>query len=210
MAGPSLNATGRYDEAWPRGPQMTMLIRTSLLALAMGAALTEPLAVDLNGRPIADLAPAGARAVVLFFAASDCPISNRYIPEVQRLAKQFEPLGVRVWFVYPDPGDDAKIVRAHGLEFAITASTALDTRQTLTRMAQVTITPEAAVFVPQGTGLREVYRGRIDDRYLALGTERPQATHHELQEAIHAVLAHKPIPQPKGPPIGCSIVTLQP
>ena len=189
---------------------MTTLIRASLLALAMGAALTGPLAVDLNGRPITDLAPAGARAVVLFFAASDCPISNRYIPEVQRLAKQFEPLGVRVWFVYPNPGDDANVVRAHNLEFAITASTALDRRQTITRMAQVTITPEAAVFVPQGTSLHEVYRGRIDDRYLALGTERPQAMHHDLQEAIRAVLAGKPVSQPAGPPIGCSIVTLQP
>jgi hypothetical protein len=187
---------------------MTMLIRASLLALAMGAGLTG--AIDLNGRPLAELAPAGARAVVLFFAASDCPISNRYIPDLQRMAKQFEPLGVRVWFVYPNPGDDAKVVRAHDLEFAITANTALDTSQTLTRMAQVTVTPEAAVFVSQGTSLHEVYRGRIDDRYLALGNERPQAMHHDLEEAIRAVLAGKPVPQPAGPPIGCSIVTLRP
>jgi hypothetical protein len=188
---------------------MTML-RVSLLALAIGAGLTGPLAIDVNGHPVTDLAPPGTRAVVLFFAASDCPISNRYIPELQRIAKQFEPLGVRVWFVYPNPGDDAKAIRAHDLEFAITANTALDTRQTLTRMAQVTITPEAAVFVPQGTSLHEVYRGRIDDRYIALGAERPQAMHHDLEEVIRAVLADKPVPQPAGPPIGCSIVTRQP
>jgi hypothetical protein len=189
---------------------MTMLIRASLLALTMSAGLTGPLAIDLDGRPITDLAPAGTRAVVLFFAASDCPISNRYIPEVQLLAKQFEPLGVRVWFVYPNPGDGAKVVRAHDLEFAVTAKTALDTRQTLTRMAQVTVTPEAAVFISQGSSLHEVYRGRIDDRYIALGTERPLAMHHDLEEAIRAVLAGSPVPQPTGPPIGCSIVPLQP
>lgn len=187
-----------------------MTIRALLLALAMSAGLTGPLAVDLNGHPVTDLAPRGARAVVLFFAASDCPISNRYIPEVLRIATQFEPRGVRVWFVYPNPGDDAKVVRAHDLEFAITAKTALDTSQNLTRMAHVTITPEVAVFVPQGTSLHEVYRGRIDDRYLALGAERPQAMHHDLEEAIRAVLAGKPVPQPAGPPIGCSIVTRQP
>ncbi len=129
---------------------MTMLIRASLLALAMSAGLAAPLATDLNGHPITDLAPAGARAVVLFFAASDCPISNRYIPEVLRLAKQFEPLGVRVWFVYPNPGDDAKVVRAHDLAFAIAASTALDTRQTLTRMAQATITSGGSDFCSPG------------------------------------------------------------
>jgi AhpC/TSA family len=179
---------------------VTVFIRMFLLALA----------IDLNGRPITQLAPPGARAVILFFAASDCPISNRYIPEIQRLAKQFEPAGVRVWFVYPNPGDTANIVRAHDLEFSITGSTALDTTQGLTQMAHVTVTPEAAVFVPQSSGLREVYRGRIDDRYLALGTERPQAAHHDLEEAIRAILAGKSVPQPGGPPVGCSIVTLHP
>jgi hypothetical protein len=185
---------------------MIALIRASLLAFA----LTGTLAVDLDGHPIAQLAPAGSRAVVLFFAASDCPIANRYVPEIQRLAAQLEPLGVRVWFVYPNAADTAGVIRAHDREFSITANTALDTRQTLTRMAHATTTPEAAVFVPRAGGLEEVFRGRIDDRYLSLGTERPQAMHHDLEDAIRAVLANKPVPKPGGPPIGCSIVTLQP
>jgi hypothetical protein len=185
---------------------MFVLLRVALLALAA----TTTLAVDLDGRPVTQLAPAGSRAVVLFFAASDCPVSNRYIPEIQRLTRQFEPSGVRVWFVYPNPGDTAKVVRAHDQEFSITANTVLDNKQSLTQMAHATNTPEAVVFIPEGAGLREVYRGRIDDRYLALGTERPQATRHDLEEAIRAVLAGKPVPQPAGPPVGCSIVTLQP
>ena len=182
---------------------MAVLIHALLLAMTV-------LAVDLNGHPVTELAPPGARAVVLFFAASDCPISNRYIPEIERLTKQFEPLGVRVWFVYPNPGDNANVVRAHDLEYSITANTALDTTQSLTRMAHVTTTPESAIFVPRNGVLHEVYRGRIDNRYLSLGTERPQATHHDLEEAIRAVLAGKLVPQPGGPPVGCSIVTLHP
>jgi hypothetical protein len=185
---------------------MTAFIRVWLLAMAT----TTTFAVDLDGRPVTQLALPGSRAVVLFFAASDCPISNRYVPEMQRLTRQFEPSGVRVWFVYPNPGDSAKVVRAHDQEFSITANTALDNKQSLTQMAHATTTPEAAVFIPEGGGLREVYRGRIDDRYLSLGTERPQATRHDLEDAIRAVLAGKPVPQPGGPPIGCSIVTLQP
>jgi hypothetical protein len=185
---------------------MTAFIRVWLLAMATASTL----AVDLDGRPVTQLASPGSRAVVLFFAASDCPVSNRYVPEMQRLTRQFEPSGVRVWFVYPNPGDSAKVVRAHDQEFSITARTALDNQQSLTQMAHATTTPEAAVFVPHDGGLHEVYRGRIDDRYLSLGTERPQATRHDLEDAIRAVLAGKPVPQPGGPPIGCSIVTLQP
>jgi hypothetical protein len=187
---------------------MIALVRVSLLALAIGSGFSG--AVDLDGHAITQLSPPGTRAVVLFFAASDCPISNRYVPEVQRLAKEFASRDVRTWFVYPNPGDTASIVYAHNLAFTITANTALDTRQTLMQMAHATTTPEAAVFVPGAGGLREVYRGRIDDRYLAFGTERPQAMHHELEEAIRAVLAQKPVAPPGGPAIGCSIVPLQP
>jgi hypothetical protein len=57
--------------------------------------------------------------------------------------------------------------------------------------------------------LREVYRGRIDDRYLSIGQERPQPQQHDLEAAISATLADKPVPQSGGPPIGCSIVSLQ-
>jgi hypothetical protein len=77
---------------------MTGLLGVCLLALATATMV----AVDLDGRPVT-LADPGSRAVVLFFAASDCPISNRYVPEMQRLARQVEPLGVRVWFVYSNP-----------------------------------------------------------------------------------------------------------
>jgi hypothetical protein len=189
---------------------MIALLRASLLSFAVGAGFTGTFASDLQGRPIVHLAPSGTSAVVLFFTASDCPIANRYVPEMQRLATQLAPLGVRVWFVYPNPADTAQVVQTHNREFSIHADTALDTWQTLVRMGHVTATPEAAVFVPRAGGLQEVYRGRIDDRYVSLGTERPQAMHHDLEDAIHAVLAHQPVPGPGGPTVGCSIVPLQP
>jgi hypothetical protein len=189
---------------------MSVLIRASLLAVTLAAVSTGTLAFDLSGNPITQLAPAEARAIVLFFAASDCPISNRYIPEMQRLTKQYEPAGVRIWFVYPNPGDNANVIRAHNLEFAITANSALDTTQNLVHLAGATVTPEVAILVPERGSLRPVYRGRIDDRYLALGTERPLAVHHDLEQAIRAVLAAKPVPPPGGPSIGCSIVALKP
>jgi AhpC/TSA family len=194
----------------------SLAIVTLLIGLSLswgrggGGGGTEPFGIDLNGHPVEELAPAGSQAVVLFFTASDCPISNRYVPEIQRLAQEFGPRGVRVWFVYPNPGDDAQVVRAHQSQYAITAHAVLDNKQALTQMAHVSVTPEAAVFVPEGTRLREVYRGRIDDRYIAFGQERPQATHHDLENAIRAVLANQPVPHPEGSPVGCSIVTLHP
>jgi AhpC/TSA family len=186
------------------------LISALLLTLATVPGTAAGFAVDLSGQPITRLAPAGSRALVLFFAASDCPISNRYIPEIQKLATEFATSGVSIWFVYPNPGDNTKIVGAHNVEYAITARTALDTNQTLVKMAHVDMTPEAAVFIPNGDQWREVYRGRIDDRYIDLGDQRPAAMHHDLEEAIRAVLKNQPVPKPGGPAVGCSIIPLHP
>jgi thiol-disulfide isomerase/thioredoxin len=168
------------------------------------------LGLDLQGHPLRQLAGLGVRVVVLIFAASDCPISNRYVPEVARLGQEFSGKGVRFLWVYPNPSDTAEVVAEHNRDFSIPNKLAvLDTRQSLVVWAHATVTPEAAVFLAEGKELREVYHGRIDDRYISLGQERPHAEHHDLEESIAAALAGKPVPQPGGASVGCSIVFLQ-
>jgi len=171
--------------------------------------LASDFGVDLHGRPVTQLAGPGIHIVVLFFAASDCPISNRYVPEITRLTREFGPQGVRFWWVYPNADDTAKVVADHNRDYSISGETVLDPRQSLVAIAHSTATPEAAIFLVNGEDLREVYHGRIDDRYISLGQERPQPQRHDLELAIAAALARKPVPQPGGPTVGCSIVFLQ-
>jgi len=182
------------------------LFAAAFLCFPVVALAAQPFGTDLQGQPVDRLAPSGSKAVVLFFVASDCPISNRYIPEIERLQSAYRPDGVRFLWVYPNPADTASVVRAHDQQFSVSADTVLDVNQRLTAMAHATITPEVAILVPASSGWREVYRGRIDDRYIALGQERPHAMKHDLDLAIRAVLAGRPVPPPGGPTVGCSIV----
>ena len=138
----------------------------TVLSLALSpssSAATERYGVDLNGRPVSDLGGPGIHFIVLIFAATDCPISNRYVPEIARLNKEFSPQGVRFWWVFPNPSDHAHLVSKHNKEFAIRENSLLDVSQAMVHRANATVTPEAAVFT---AGMREVYHGRIDDRYL--------------------------------------------
>ena len=180
-----------------------------LPAIPGQAQLNEVFGKDLHGGLVRELSGAGVRVVVLYFAATDCPVSNRYIPEIARLKQEFGGAGVRVWWVYPNPGDTADVVERHRRDFSIAGDTVLDWRQRLVAMAHVGVTPEAAVFVVEGRVLREVYHGRVDDRYISLGRERPQAGRHDLEAAIAAAVDGKPVPPPGGPPVGCSVVFLQ-
>ena len=67
----------------------------------------------LSGAPVDALqAPAGTKAIVFLFTSTDCPISNRYAPEVRRIAEAFGSKGVVFRLVYPSPADDAMPIAA--------------------------------------------------------------------------------------------------
>ena len=190
---------------------MAMLGRLSTAVAAVNTASGEssmPFGQDLQGRALQRLAPPGTRAVVLYFAATDCPISNRYLPEIARLDGVFRQQGVLVLSVYPNSQDTREVVATHDRQFGATGQTLIDPQQRLVDLARARMTPEAAVLVPNGAGWHVVYLGRIDDRYLSLGKERPSATRHDLEDAVRATLAHRPVPSPGGPPVGCAIVPL--
>ena len=58
------------------------------------------------------IAPLGAAEPirVLVFTTTDCPISNRYAPEIKRLAAKFDGRAKFV-LVYPVPTDSPELIR---------------------------------------------------------------------------------------------------
>jgi hypothetical protein len=106
------------------------------------------------------------------------------------------------WLVYPNQVESADQVRRHLEMFSYPARALRDPGHVLVGLTGVMITPEAAVFDKR----RElVYRGRIDDRYVELGRERPRPTTHDLEEALRATLAGQPVTRPSTQAIGCYI-----
>jgi hypothetical protein len=159
---------------------------------------------------LAALPPAApaVHARVLFFVATDCVYSDRYFPEMLRLQQEFASRGVTFTWVYPNHTERLAAVEAHQQEFSAPAANAvLDSDGALTRQAEVHITPEAAVLLPgPGNTWITAYHGRIDDRYVRIGLERPQASRHDLEIAIEAVLAGRAAPPAAGNPVGCGIM----
>jgi len=170
------------------------------------AAQTAPGVVDLEGRQTDPLRNQSAKAVVLIFTRTDCPISNRYAPEIRRLYELFSAKGVTFWLVYPDAKESVDAVRRHVEEFGYRCDVLRDPQHALVKTAKAKITPEAAVFIP-GKGL--VYHGRIDDRYVDLGKMRPAPTTHDLERVLELVLENKPAPVGVTRAVGCFISDLQ-
>ncbi|MEO5739080.1 MAG: redoxin domain-containing protein [Vicinamibacterales bacterium] len=143
---------------------------------------------------------------VLIFVSTDCPISNRYAPEIKRLHEEFTSRGVHLRLVYPNPLDSEAAISKHLEEFGYPQIAQRDRDHTLVKKAGATITPEAAVFDARE---RLVYRGRIDNRFVELGRERPAATQHDLRDALAAVLAGRPVRAPHTQAVGCFIADMK-
>ncbi len=212
----------RYSQRSARGDKIEAVRLSRSIALLLvfgshlglqcslaGAAGRADYGSDITGRPISTLAPPGVQTIVLFFIASDCPVSNRYFPEMERLRHQFSARGVKFYYVYPNVTETPASIRAHEQAYApgqADLPTLTDPRGELARLTGAHTTPEASVLLQESGHPRAVYVGRIDNRYLSLGQERPAATEHDLAQAISAALDHRPVPAPGGPAVGCSIV----
>jgi len=162
-----------------------------LAALALFAALADPF------QP----AP-GTQDTVLLFVSSTCPVSNRYAPDLRRLSDEYSKTGVAFWLIYPDPADTPAEIQSHIAEFKLPGAPLRDTKHDLVKRAGATITPEAAVYNSRG---QLTYRGRIDDRYSAVGIERSAPTRHDLADAIAATMAGRPIKDNRTQAVGCYI-----
>ena len=161
---------------------------------------------DLSGNKVEPLSETKAKAVVLIFTRTDCPISNRYAPVLQDLNRRFAQRGVSFWLVYLDPHQKVEDVRQHVKDYGYHLHVALDPQHTLVKIAGVQVTPEVAVFSAQAQLL---YRGRIDNQYVDFGKRLPAPTRNDLELTLDAILSDRPVPRKTTPAVGCYISDLE-
>ena len=143
-----------------------------------------------------------AKALLLFFVTTDCPVANSYVPEMNRIRDAYASRGVVVWAVQADTTTPDAAVAKYASEYRYSFPLLLDSRQVLVNLSGATITPQAAILSPDG---KVQYLGRIDNRVEDFGQQRPQATVPDLRNALDEVLARKPVSHPRTKSIGCAI-----
>lgn len=190
-------------------PRRGLPLLFAALAAALPAACTERPALararlaDLDGNAVDPLAALSeAKAAVFVFTSVECPIANRYAPEIKRLRETYAPRGIAFALVYPNADETADSIRAHLAEYALPFDALRDPRHELVRAAGATVTPEALLVGKDGA---IAYRGRIDDRYVDFGETRPEPTRRDLADAIEALLAGRPAETRETKAVGCSI-----
>lgn len=182
-------------------------LRTSacLFLLTISALAREPFQFNLRDAAGIDHTNAEwttARAIVLFYVTTDCPLSNGYAPEMNRIEQTYSSRGVRFYAVQGDTTIADDEVRHHAREFAYRFPVLLDPQLTLAHFTGATVTPEAVVLSADAAVL---YLGRIDNRVEDYGKVRVQPTEFDLRDALDAILAGRPVPHPHTRALGCAI-----
>jgi thiol-disulfide isomerase/thioredoxin len=177
----------------------------TVLVVCAGLGSAQQSALDLEGHALNPLAADSGKVVVLVFLRRDCPVSSRYAPVIQQISVRYAG-SARFWLVYPDKSDTPQAIRKYLSEYSYSVPALRDPERALVKLGRVQITPEVAVF---DRNHQLVYDGRIDDWYVDLGRARAAPTTHELEDAIRAALAGKPVAKGEVRGVGCYISDLE-
>lgn len=160
----------------------------------------------ISGEEQCLVAVRGEQATVLLCLATDCPISDEYLPTIIELAKEYSPRGVSFVGIDPNGIDTLETMAAYARENKIAFPLLKDTGGKISRRLLFSVTPEARVFDRTG---KLVYSGRIDDRYRRGGASDPNVK-RDLAEALNEVLAGKPVSAARTKAMGCPIQIVAP
>jgi hypothetical protein len=157
-------------------------------------------AIDVHGREHRLGEGDGVKGVALVFLGPECPISQRYVPELNRIAARSDSNAIPLYGVISSP----TMTRTQALEFvqeyAVTFPVLFDESGRFARWLRPTHVPEAFVLKADGD---IAYRGRIDDGYAAPGKPRTVIQHREMRDALAAVQSGKAPPRSFARPVGC-------
>src|SRR5208282_6398706 len=130
---------GRRWHAFRVASLLSVVIAAAWLSsFASTSRSTQNTGFDLAGNPIDPLKSASAKVVVLLFVRTDCPISNRYAPTIQKLSAQYAGKAA-FWLVYPDKAESPEAIRKHDQDFGYKLSALRDVRHALVKESRAQI-----------------------------------------------------------------------
>jgi peroxiredoxin len=183
-------------------PTLILLLCSAALCSAAWPAALQFRLRDAQGGVHTPAEWTGQRAILFFFVTTDCPVGNSYVPEMNRIHDAYASRGVSVYAVQADPGVAAADVAKYARDYRYGFPLLLDPDQVLVRHTNATVTPQAAILLPDG---KLVYLGRIDNRVVDFGKSRPQATQSDVRIILDSVLSGKSAAFSTTKSIGCAI-----
>jgi hypothetical protein len=142
----------------------------------------------------------GQSPTVIVFLGTTCPISNRAVPKLKRIAVDAKKLGVEFYGVIADPFTSRKEAIRHSKDFKVTFPVIFDGSLSIARDLKPSHVPQCYILNSRGHIL---YTGAIDDSWADISKPKARAHKEYLHDAVKAVAAKRAVKITRTAPIGC-------
>lgn len=158
----------------------------------------------VDNRVVTDRDVPGFAGTLVMFICNHCPFVKHVMPELGRVARDYQPKGLGVVAInandgekYPQdaPPEMKQLVAQEKWAFPFL----FDETQAVAKAFHAACTPDFFVFDKGG---KLFYRGQLDDSRPSITVP---VTGSDLRSAIDAMLAGRPAPTEQKPSIGCNI-----
>ena len=153
---------------------------------------------DYNGKPVELASYKDAKAIVLMFISTQCPVSNAYNERMAALYKDYSPKNVVILGINSNKAETPEDIKQHAVDKQFGFPVLKDLHNVIADKLDANHTPE--IFVLDAATLTVLYHGRIDD-----AQREAKVTTKDLRAALDEILAGKPVTVKETKAFGCSI-----
>lgn len=138
-----------------------------------------------------------SKAIVIFFVATECPVSNAYNSRMENLYKEYNPKNIAFLGINSNKAETEEMMKEHAEENDLTFTILKDANNVIADEFDASVTPEVYVL---DDDYNILYHGRIDN-----SKNEADVTSKDLENALNEILAGKEVTTNATKAFGCSI-----
>ncbi len=138
-----------------------------------------------------------SKAIVIFFVATECPVSNAYNSRMENLYKEYNPENIAFLGINSNKAETEEMMKEHAEENDLTFTILKDANNVIADEFDASVTPEVYVL---DDDYNILYHGRIDN-----SKNEADVTSKDLENALNEILAGKEVTTNATKAFGCSI-----
>lgn len=152
---------------------------------------------DVNGKShsLADFKD--AKAVVVLYVATRCPVSNAYNKRMVELHKEFKAKNIAFIGINSNKMEGVDEIKEHAQKHGLSFPILKDDNNVVADRYKASVTPEAYML---GKNWELLYHGRIDD-----SRRENQVKSQDLNQALMEIIKDKEVTVKKTKAFGCTI-----
>ena len=159
--------------------------------------ITDFTLADYNGKKHSLSDYKEAKAIVIMFIATECPVSNDYNSRMEKIYNDYKEKGITFLGINSNKAESVERIKEHAEEKGLSFTILKDEKNIIADKFGASFTPEVYVL---NSDFNIIYHGRIDN-----ARDESEVVTKDLENSLNEILAGKEVSKKETKAFGCSI-----